>query len=117
LQLPYHAQTKGNATVPTSSADRRSHSAATSTRQWLDRPANQTGDADPQYHSAPNRQRRPFDRDLDQPSVALPPAAVSQAFAINRSARAAAVIVNRLIKGYNGILAVHNLNFIVEPGR
>jgi ABC-2 type transport system ATP-binding protein len=27
------------------------------------------------------------------------------------------IIVNRLIKSYNGILAVHNLSFIVEPGR
>ena len=27
------------------------------------------------------------------------------------------IIVNRLIKSYNGTLAVHNLSFVVEPGR
>jgi ABC-2 type transport system ATP-binding protein len=27
------------------------------------------------------------------------------------------IIVDRLIKSYNGTLAVHNLNFVVEPGR
>ena len=27
------------------------------------------------------------------------------------------IIVDRLIKSYNGILAVHNLSFVVEPGR
>src|SRR4029450_12985376 len=27
------------------------------------------------------------------------------------------IIVDRLLKSYNGTLAVHNLSFIVEPGR
>ena len=27
------------------------------------------------------------------------------------------IIIDRLIKSYNGVLAVHNLSFVVEPGR
>jgi ABC-2 type transport system ATP-binding protein len=53
-------------------------------------------------------------------AVRRPPArAVSRVRTSRRAVRheVPPVIVNRLIKSYNGTLAVHNLSFVVQPGR
>jgi ABC-2 type transport system ATP-binding protein len=66
----------------------------------------------------------------DRPATALPPGSgqagrrpPARAVARAKSSRptvhheVSPIIVDRLIKSYNGTLAVHNLSFVVEPGR
>ena len=77
----------------------------------------------------PYRPARPIDRPTTPPPQ-TPPAAppvpetrrVEPVQRARRSARTLhhtvpPIVVDRLIKSYNGTLAVHNLSFVVEPGR